>query len=89
MQASHSLYTGQSMNSTAAQFLQAATKFVNGEKQLAVSLGIAQSLPGKLTADLHHTPGPLLLRAVDIVLAHPQSPIPLAATRMPSPGGGQ
>jgi hypothetical protein len=38
-------------------------------------------LLGKLVADLHHAPNPPLLRAVDIVLAHHQSLIPLAVTR--------
>jgi hypothetical protein len=44
-------------------------------------------LLGKLMADLHHAPDRLLLRAVDIVLAHHQSLIPLAVTRRSGLGG--
>jgi hypothetical protein len=77
----HSSDIGQPMNSTTVKLLQAAAEFVGGDKQLAVRLGIAQSLPGKLMAGPYHVPAPLLLQAVDIVLAHRQSLIPLAATR--------
>jgi hypothetical protein len=78
MQTWHSLYIGRSI---AVKLLQAATGFVGGEKQLALPLGVVQPLLSKLMADLHHAPDPLLLRAVDIALAHHQSPIPLAVTR--------
>jgi hypothetical protein len=81
MQTSHSPYIGQSTNSIAVKLLQAAAGFVGDEKQLALPLGLAQPLLGKLMADLHHAPDPQLLRAVDIVLAHHQSLIPLAVTR--------
>jgi len=69
------------------KLLQAAAGFVGGEKQLALPLGLVQPLLGKLMADLHHAPDPLLLRAVDIVLAHHQSLIPLAVTRRSGLGG--
>ena len=63
------------------KLLQAAAGFAGGEKQLALPLGFVQRLLGKLMADLHDAPDPLLLRPVDIVFAHHQSPIPLAVTR--------
>ena len=81
MQTSHSPYIGQSTNSIAVKLLQAAAGFVGGEKQLALPLGLAQPLLDKLMADLHHAPDPQLIGAVDIVLAHHQSLIPLAVTR--------
>jgi hypothetical protein len=87
MQTSHSPDIGQSMNPTAMKLLQAAAEFVGGDKELAVRLGITQSLMGKLMAGHYHVPDPLLLQAVDIVLAHRQSLIPLAATRTSGFGG--
>jgi DNA-binding transcriptional regulator YdaS (Cro superfamily) len=78
MQASHSPDIGQSMNSAVAKLLQAAAEFVGGDKELAVRLGITQSLLGKLMAGRFHVPDPLLLQAVDIVLADRPSLIPLA-----------
>jgi hypothetical protein len=77
MQISHSPYVGQSTSSIAVKLLQAATGFVGAEKQLALPLGLVQPLLGKLMADLHHAADPPLLQAVDIVLAHHQSLIPL------------
>ena len=82
MQTSHSPYIGQSTSSIAVKLLQAAAGFAGGEKQLALPLGPVQPLLGKLSA-----PDPLLLRAVDIVLAHHQSLIPLAVTRRSGLGG--
>jgi hypothetical protein len=87
MQTSHSPYIGQSTNSIAVKLLQAVAGFVGGEKQLALPVGLAQALLGRLMADLHRLPDPLLLRAVDIVLAHHQSLIPLAASRRAGLGG--
>jgi len=79
MQASHSPYIRQSTNSIAVKLLQAAAGFVGDEKQLALPLGLAQPLLGKLMADLHHAPDPQLLRA--------ESLIPLAVTRRSGLGG--
>jgi hypothetical protein len=87
MQTLHSPYIGQSTSSIAVKLLQAAAGFVGGEKRLALPPGFVQTLLGKLMADLHDAPDPLLLRPVDIVLAHHQSPIPLAVTRRFGPGG--
>jgi hypothetical protein len=87
MQTSHSPYIEQSTSSIAVKLLQAAAGFMGGEKQLALPLGLVQPLLGKLMADLHHAPDRLLLRAVDIVLAHHQSLIPLAVTRRSGLGG--
>ena len=86
MQTSHSPYTGQSINSTAVKLLQAAGECAGVEKQSAASLGIDQSLPGKLMP-IHRASDPLLLRAVDVMPAHRQSPVPLAATRTSGLGG--
>ena len=87
MQTLHSPYIGQSTSSIAVKLLQAAAGFVGGEKQLALPLGLVQPLLCKLLADLHHAPDRLLLRAVDIVVAHHQSLIPLAVTRRSGLGG--
>jgi hypothetical protein len=83
MQTSHSPYIGQSTSSIAVKLLQAAAGFVGGEKQLALPLGLVQPLLDKPMADLHYAPDLLLPRAVDIVLAHHQSLIPLAVARRP------
>jgi hypothetical protein len=85
MQTSHSPYIGQSTSSIAVKLLQAAAEFVGGEKQLALPLGLARPLLGKLMADLHHAADPPLLRAVE--LAHHQPLIPLAVTRRSGLGG--
>ena len=74
------------MNPTAVKLLQAAA-FLGGEKQLAVPPGAGQPLLGKLVAALHHATDPLLLQAVDIVLADRQSLSPLAAIRTSGLGG--
>ena len=71
----------QPMNLTAVRLLQAAAELVGGDDQLATRLGIAQSLLGKLMAGRYHVPDPLLLQAMDIVLAYRQSLFLLAATR--------
>jgi hypothetical protein len=84
MQTSHS----RTMNSaTAYKVLQAAAEFVGGEKQLAVRLGIAQSLLRKLMAGRYPVPHALFLQAVDIVLAHRAPLIPLTDTRTSDLGG--
>ncbi len=72
MQGSHSPDIG--------KLLQAAAEFVSGAKQLAVRLGIAKSLLGKLMAVRYHMTATLPHQAVDIVLANRQPLIPLAAT---------
>jgi len=71
----------QPMNSTTIKLLQAAAEFVGGEKQLAVRLGLAPSLLGKLMAGRYQVPEPLRFQVVDIVLTHRESLIPLTATR--------
>jgi hypothetical protein len=80
MQYTHFPDIGQAANSTAVKLPQAAAGFVGGERQLAMRLGIAQSLRGKLMAGRYHVPEPLIHQAVDIVLVHRQS-LPLFATR--------
>jgi hypothetical protein len=87
MQDSHYSDIGQSMNSTAVKLLQAAAEFVVGAKQVAMQPGVAQSLLSKLMASPYHAPAPLLLQAMDTVLARRRSLIPLAATRPSGVGG--
>ena len=65
-------FIGQPMNSNAVKLLHAAAEYVGGDGQLAVRLGITQSLLGKLMAGRYNVPAPLLLQIVDIVLAHRQ-----------------
>jgi hypothetical protein len=67
--------------------LQAAAEFAGGEEQLALRLDISPSLLGRLIAGLHHVPDTVLFRAVDIVLAHRQSIIPLGALAASRAGG--
>jgi hypothetical protein len=78
MQTSHSPYIGQSTSWIAVKLLQASAGFAGNEKQSALSLGLVQTLLGKLIADLHHARSSVGAR--DIVLAH-QSLIPRAITR--------
>ena len=74
-------------SSAAVKLLQAAAEFVGGEEQLALRLDISLTVLGELMAGVHHAPDPLLFRAVDIVLAHRQSLIPIAALQASRVGG--
>jgi hypothetical protein len=56
---------------------------VDGHKQIAGVLSIAEPLLGKLIAHLHHAPYGLLLG-----LAHRQSLMPFAASRASGLGAG-
>ena len=69
------------------KLLQAAAGFVGDEKQLALPLGLAQPLLGKLMAGRYPVPHSLFLQAVDIVLAHGAPLIPLTDTRTSDLGG--
>jgi hypothetical protein len=70
---------------TAVKLLQAAAAFAGGEEQLARRLGISPAFLDELMAGLQRAPEPLLFQAVDIVLAQPQSLIPLAALQASRP----
>ena len=57
------------MSVTSAKLLQAAAEIVGGNRALAERLGVSHSLLMKFIADIVELPDPLLLRAVDIILA--------------------
>jgi hypothetical protein len=57
--------------------LKAAAEIAGGDKALAARLGIRETLLAKFMADSHELPDPLLLRAVDIILADRASRFPL------------
>lgn len=67
------------MSATTVRLLQAASEILGGDKALAERLGIGETLLSKLLADSPELPDPLLLRAVDIIIADRQSrllPVP-------------
>ena len=80
MQHTHLSHHGHSTNSTGVRLLQAAAELVGGEEQLAVHLGITESLLGRLLLGRYSVPDPLLLHAVDILLSRRASSIPLGDT---------
>lgn len=64
------------MSATTVRLLQAASEIVGGERALAEELGISATLLAKFMADVIQLPDPLLLRAVDIILAdRPSGPL--------------
>ncbi len=65
------------MSATSVRLLQAAAEIAGGNRALALRLGIGERLLAKFMADSHELPDPLLLRAVDIILADRQSRLPL------------
>ena len=67
------------VSATTVQLLRAASEVVGGNKALADRLGIGETLLCKFVADTLELPDPLLLRAVDIILAERQSCAPLAS----------
>jgi hypothetical protein len=73
------------VSSTAVRLLQAAAEIVGGERELAARLGIREVLLARYLFDARRVPDPLLLRAVDIVLAHRQ-PQPVPAQPAPRVG---
>jgi DNA-binding transcriptional regulator YdaS (Cro superfamily) len=75
------------MNINVVKLLQAAAECIGGQKRLALRLGISPSLLGKFMSGLHHVPDPLLLQAMNIVLAHHELAISVADTRTSGPGG--
>jgi hypothetical protein len=76
------------VSSTAARLLQAALEIVGTEKELARRLGIGETLLGKFMTDLVRLPDPLLLRAVDIVLAQRQLASPPREFAVPDESSG-
>jgi hypothetical protein len=67
------------MSATTVKLLRAASRIVGGNSALAYRLGISETLLSIFMADSHELPDPLLLRAVDIILADRQSEFPLAS----------
>ena len=61
------------MSATSVNLLVAASEIVGGKKALARRLGIGETLLSQFMADARHLPDPLLLRAVDIILADRQA----------------
>ena len=66
------------MSTTTVGLLRAASDALGGPKALAEQLGISEAQLLKYLADNPPLPDALLLRAVDIILADRQSPIPTA-----------
>ncbi len=65
------------MSATSAKLLQAAAEIVGGNRALAERLGVSHSLLVKFMGDIVELPDPLLLRAVDIILADRRAEPPL------------
>lgn len=63
------------MSATTVKLLRAAAEIVGGEEALAERLGVGKRLFEKFARGLVQLPDPLLLRAVDIILAARLSPI--------------
>ena len=61
------------MSATSVRLLQAAAEIVGGPRALADCLGIRESMLARFMADSSELPDPLLLRAVDIILADRES----------------
>lgn len=78
------------MSATTVKLLQAAADIVGGEQALAEHLGIGEALLSRFLADARQLPDPLLLQAVDIILAdrlsrqpssgRPAAPFPAVAS---------
>jgi len=74
------------LSATTASLLRAAAEIVGGTRALAQALGIGETMLLKYMADSPQLPDPLLLRAVDIILADRQSRLkPPAALAAPEP----
>jgi len=61
------------MSATTVQLLRAASEIAGSKKALAERLGISEGLLAKFMNDSFELPDPLLLRAVDVILADRQS----------------
>jgi hypothetical protein len=61
------------MSITTLELLKAASEIAGGEQALANALGVSRSLMTKFMNGSHPLPDPLLLRAVDIILADRQN----------------
>jgi hypothetical protein len=61
------------VSATTVQLLRAAAEVAGGNAALSQRLGVGETLLAKFLADILELPDPLLLRAVDIILADRQS----------------
>jgi hypothetical protein len=61
------------MSATTVSLLRAAAEIAGGNRALAIRLGVKEALLLKFLADSIVLPDPLLLQAVDIILADRQS----------------
>jgi DNA-binding transcriptional regulator YdaS (Cro superfamily) len=76
------------MSTTGAKLLRAASEIVGGRSALADRLGIGEAVLSRFMDGSRELPDPLLLRAVDIILAErlpppdaPAAPSPRASLR--------
>lgn len=67
------------MSATTVKLLQAAAEIAGGNKALADRLGIGELLLRSYLTDSRELPDPLLLGAVDIILADRQMRLPASA----------
>ena len=67
------------LSATTVRLLRAAAEIVGGNRALADRLGVNDALLAKFMADRRVLPDPLLLRAVDIILADRQFRLPYEA----------
>lgn len=61
------------MSTTSVKLLKAAAEIAGGNRALAAQLGVGEKVLAIFMADQRELPDPLLLRAVDIILADRQS----------------
>jgi hypothetical protein len=71
------------MSMTTVKMLRAASEIVGGDGALASRLGIPEALLAEFLTDRRALPDPLLLRAVDIILADRQSRLPAGGRASP------
>ena len=66
------------MSATTVHVLQAAAEIVGGKRALAHHLDISEALLSRFMTDRRELPDPLLLQAVDIILADRESRLPVS-----------
>jgi hypothetical protein len=75
----------QAVSATSVKLLQTAAEIVGGNRALARRLGIGETILAIFMSDSRELPDPLLLRAVDIILADRESRFPSAGVPPQSP----
>jgi hypothetical protein len=71
------------VSTTSVKLLKAAAEVAGSNRALAAQLGISEKVLAIFMADHRELPDPLLLRAVDIILADRQSQFAPASPRLP------